>query len=65
MKDEETMKIRYSIEFEKTITFPAHPNDEDWEIEEAIHNHMQTNQDEYTDGKVRWIEEPTITDRGI
>lgn len=62
---EETIKIKYNVEFEKTITFPAHYNDEDWELEEQIHNHMQTNKDEYTDGKVRWIEEPTITDRGI
>lgn len=63
--DEERIKIKYNVEFEKTITFPAKPNDDNWELEEQIHNHMQTNKDEYTDGKVRWIEEPTITDRGI
>ncbi|AVQ36607.1 hypothetical protein [Staphylococcus kloosii] len=62
---EETIKIKYNIEFEKTITFPTHPNDDNWELEEQIHNHMHTNKEEYTDGKVRWIEEPTITDRGI
>ncbi|MDT3959509.1 hypothetical protein [Staphylococcus kloosii] len=62
---EETIKIKYNVEFEKTITFPVHANDDNWELEEQIHNHMQTNKEDYTDGKVRWIEEPTITERGI
>lgn len=65
MKDEETMKIRYSIEFEKTITFPAHYNDENWELAEEIHDYMQTNQEDFIEGEVRWINKPHIEDRGI
>jgi hypothetical protein len=63
--DEETIKIKYSIEFEKTITFPAGPNDENWILEEQIHNHMQTNHDDFIEGEVRWINKPHIEDRGI
>ncbi|GEQ01482.1 hypothetical protein D8062_09845 [Staphylococcus aureus] len=63
--NEETIKIKYNIEFEKTIVFPAHPEDDNWELEEEIHRHMKKNEFDYTDGKVRFIEEPTITDREI
>lgn len=63
--NEETIKIKYNIEFEKTIIFPARPDIDNWELEEKIHRHMEKNEFDYTDGKVRFIEEPTITDREI
>ena len=63
--NEETIKIRYNVTYEKSYTFPAHANDEDCEIEERIYNEMPIKEDEYTDAKVIRFEEPTIIDRGF
>ena len=46
--NEETIKIRYNVTYEKSYTFPAHADDEDCEIEERIYNEMPTKEDNYT-----------------
>lgn len=63
--NEETIKIRYNVTYEKTMIVPAHVNEEDYEIEELIYNEMPTKEDDYTDAKVIRFEEPTIIDRGF
>lgn len=63
--NEETIKIKYNVTYEKSYTFPAHANEEDYEIEERIYDEMPTKEDEYTDAKVIRFEEPTLIDRGF
>lgn len=63
--NEETIKIRYNVTYEKSLKVPSHANDENCEIEEQIYNEMPTKEDEYTDAKVIRFEEPTIIDRGF
>ncbi|MEP9851516.1 hypothetical protein ABDK10_02345 [Staphylococcus aureus] len=63
--NEETIKVRYDITYEKTMIVPAHSNEEDSEIEERIGNHMFNNMDDYTDAEVKEHSEPTIIDRGF
>lgn len=44
---------------------PTHVNEEDYEIEERIGNHMFQHMDDYTDAEVTGYSEPTIIDRGF
>lgn len=63
--NEETIKIKYTIEYEKTIIFPTHVNEENTAIEERINNDMDRDINEYTDSKIRDYSGSTIIDRGI
>ena len=63
--NEETIKIRYNVTYEKSLKVLAHANHEDCQIEEQIYYEMPTKEDEYTDAKVIRFEEPTIIYRGF
>ncbi|WP_218047577.1 hypothetical protein [Staphylococcus nepalensis] len=62
---EETLKIKYTIEYEKTVIFPADVNEEDSVIEERIDRDMDRDINEYTDSKIRDYSGATIIDRGF
>lgn len=63
--NEETIKVRYYITYEKTMIVPTHVNEEDGEIEERIGHHMFNHMEDYTDAEVKGHSEPTIIDRGF
>ncbi|AYX89327.1 hypothetical protein [Staphylococcus cohnii] len=63
--NEETLKIKYTIEYERQYTFPAKNGEPDNDVEHRISNHMITNLDDYTDENLfRDIIDVKIIDRG-
>lgn len=63
--EEETVKIKYTVTYRKTVTVPAHYNEEDFEVEERIGLYMDNSIIDYTDAEVIEHSEPTIIDRNF
>ncbi|MDG0843137.1 hypothetical protein M4L39_06755 [Staphylococcus equorum] len=64
--NEETIKIKYTIEYERQYTFPAHVDEPSEYVEGRISNHMFTNLDDYTDTSLfKDINKVEIIDRGF
>jgi len=62
---EETLNIKYTIEYEKTVIFTADVNEENSVIEERIDRDMDRDINEYTDSKIRDYSGVKIIDRGF
>ncbi len=64
--NEETFKIKYTIEYERQYTFPAYVDEPNNDIEHRMSNHMFTNLDDYTNTDLfRDIKDVEIIDRGF
>lgn len=62
--NEQTVKIRYNVTYEKSMVVRADDNEEDYEVEERIGKDMDIHIDDYTDAEVKDYGEPKIIDRG-